>query len=317
MGQRLYSAPWTRDSRSRCLIQKHEEAGLGISAFISYASEDREKAHEICKSLEGRGATCWIAPRNVRAGREYADEIVTGIERSACIVVLLSQAANTSAFVCREVERAVANHKPIFPVRIEAVMPDAGLELFISGTHWLDAWEGDWDDHMRRLARDVADLTAGAFGAPARPTGSVARSALSTRLRRSCLAAATGGFAMWTFLPDRQPRRRRLRRTAASGADRRVSQSICHRRSVEAGTRSSAAVEAELPIVRRSRSGRRICRGQGCPRAEHAEWARTTGVSESSSALGVAAGRPAFGAEDSRAGSFRGPTQRRTGRVAR
>jgi hypothetical protein len=172
----------------------------GFSAFISYASDDREKAHEICRSLEARGLTCWIAPRDVRAGREYADEIVTGIEKSACLIVLLSRAANASAFVCREVERAVANHKPIFPVRLESVMPDGGLELFISGTHWLDASEGNWHDHIRRLTRDVADLTAGASPRPARPRGE--RRGLHLAYGTAALAvAALGVFAMWTFLP--------------------------------------------------------------------------------------------------------------------
>jgi TIR domain len=172
----------------------------GFSAFISYASDDREKAHEICRSLEGRGLTCWIAPRDVRAGREYADEIVTGIENCRCLVVLLSKAANASAFVCREVERAVANHKPIFPVRVEAVMPDGGLELFISGTHWLDAWEGDWHDHLRRLVRDVADLTAGASRPPARPDGERRRLRVVYGAAALVVAAALSGFAMWTSL---------------------------------------------------------------------------------------------------------------------
>jgi hypothetical protein len=172
----------------------------GFSAFISYASDDGEKAHEICRGLEARGLTCWIAPRDLRAGREYGDEIVTGIEKSACLIVLLSKAANASAFVCREVERAVANHKPIFPVRLEAVMPDGGLELFISGTHWLDASEGNWHDHMGRLARDVADLTAGASPRPARPQGD--RRSVRVAYGTAALAvAALGVFAMWTFLP--------------------------------------------------------------------------------------------------------------------
>lgn len=127
------------------------------SAFVSYASEDRDKAEEICASLEARGAVCWIAPRNVRAGREYADEIIAGLERSACVVLVLSGAANASMFVRREVERAVSKQKRVVPVRIAEVTPTAGLELFISGTQWLDAWTGDWSDHMDRLSRELAD----------------------------------------------------------------------------------------------------------------------------------------------------------------
>jgi hypothetical protein len=131
------------------------------SAFISYASDDREKADDICAALEDRDFMCWIAPRNVRAGREYADEIIAGIEQSACVVLVLSEATNSSVFVRREVERAVSKNKPIFPVRIAEVLPSPGLELFVSGTHWLDAWDGDWDDHMALLAREVASVQPG------------------------------------------------------------------------------------------------------------------------------------------------------------
>jgi len=127
------------------------------SAFISYASENREKADEICAGLEQRGLVCWIAPRNIRAGREYADEIIHGLERSEAVVLVLSQAANTSVFVLREIERAVSKDINVVPVRIEEVTPSPGLELFISGTHWMDVWRGDWDDHMDRLVRDLND----------------------------------------------------------------------------------------------------------------------------------------------------------------
>ena len=64
-------------------------------------------------------------------------------------------------FVRREVERAVSKQKRVVPVRIVAVTPSAGLELFISGTQWLDAWTGDWSDHMDRLSRELADGSVG------------------------------------------------------------------------------------------------------------------------------------------------------------
>jgi hypothetical protein len=227
----------------------------GFSAFISYASEDGEKAHDICTNLEKRGATCWIAPRNVRAGREYADEIVTGIERCACMIVLLSHAANKSPFVCREVERAVANHKPIFPIRIEAVMPDAGLELFISGTHWLDVWEGNWDDHMRRLAQDVTELTAGVSAQPTRPTGERRPFRVAYAAAALVLAVATGGFGMWTFFPGRS--RTPPSETKVPAVQPASELVVAPSPEVEAGTRSSAAVEARsgLPVAVEADSG--------------------------------------------------------------
>src|SRR5688500_3593468 len=100
-----------------------KESSGDYSAFISFASENREKAEAICDSLERRGLGCWIAPWAHRAGREYADEIIGGIERSASVVLVLSEAANASVFVHREIERAFSKQKSIFPVRIEEVTP--------------------------------------------------------------------------------------------------------------------------------------------------------------------------------------------------
>ena len=173
------------------------------SVFISYASENREKADEICAGLEQRGFACWIAPRDVRAGREYADEIIHGLERSASVVLVLSEAANTSVFVLREVERAVSKDINVVPVRIEEVNPSPGLELFISGTHWLDVWRGDWDQHLDRLARDLVDSPADPATSPGFPRR---RSVTRPRSLRTVyvaaglvVVAAVSGIAMWSL----------------------------------------------------------------------------------------------------------------------
>lgn len=36
--------------------------------FISYASRDAGVAETVCQSLESHGASCWIAPRDVKPG---------------------------------------------------------------------------------------------------------------------------------------------------------------------------------------------------------------------------------------------------------
>jgi hypothetical protein len=171
------------------------------SAFISYASDNRAKADEICAALEQRGFVCWIAPRNVRAGREYADEIIQGLERSSAVVLVLSEAANTSVFVLREVERAVSKEINVIPVRIEEITPSPGLELFISGTHWLDAFDGDWDEHMNRLARDLGDdATPSSVAAIDRRSFAPQSSSRKVYIAAGLLiGAALSGFAFWSL----------------------------------------------------------------------------------------------------------------------
>ncbi len=128
-----------------------------LSAFISHAKADEKKADAIAKALESKGFKCWIAPRDVKPGRSYGDEIIRGIESCRSFVLVLSKASNDSSFVAREVERAVSKNKPIFAVRIADIQPAPSLELFISGTQWIDAFPGRLATHVDRLANMLAE----------------------------------------------------------------------------------------------------------------------------------------------------------------
>jgi hypothetical protein len=104
-----------------------------LAAFISYAKQDSEKAQEIAEQLEEHGFKCWIAPRDVRPGRAYGDEIIRGIERSRAFILVLSEASNASGFVSREIERAVSKKADFHhPRRGRPAAP--ALELFVSST---------------------------------------------------------------------------------------------------------------------------------------------------------------------------------------
>ena len=59
--------------------------------------------------------------------------------------------------MAREVERAISKKKPVIPVRIENVEPSRALQLFISGTQWIDAFSGRLATHMDRLAARFAE----------------------------------------------------------------------------------------------------------------------------------------------------------------
>ena len=141
------------------------------------------------------GLRCWIAPRDVRAGREYANEIIDAIERTPVLVLVLSAAANESKFVRREVERAVTKGDPVIPVRIENVMPSTALELFVSATHWIDAWRGDCADHMDRLVRDLAS------GHPPADIAYVSRERIGDGSGNARRVLSGAGGRWWRLLP--------------------------------------------------------------------------------------------------------------------
>ena len=118
---------------------------MRIAVFISYAKADAKKADRIADCSRMRGVRCWIAPRDVKPGASYGDEIIRGIETSSTFILVLSSASNESDFVAREVERAISKKKPIFPVASRRPAVTA-LQLFISGTQWIDAFSGRLSD---------------------------------------------------------------------------------------------------------------------------------------------------------------------------
>ncbi len=126
--------------------------------FISFASQDESTALRICQLLEDRGVRCWISCRDMSPGVEYGAEIIREIERADAVVLLLSEHANESKFVKREIERAVSKSKAVFPVRLRQVQPCHALELFISSPQWVEAWSPPLDDKIDRLAAAIREL---------------------------------------------------------------------------------------------------------------------------------------------------------------
>jgi TolB-like protein/Flp pilus assembly protein TadD len=113
-------------------------AGTAASVFISYASHDTESAQKVCATLEAAGSPCWMAPRDVKAGAQYADAIVRAINEARAVVLVLSGSAVASSHVAREVERAASKRKPIIPFRLDAAALNPEFEYFLSNSQWID-----------------------------------------------------------------------------------------------------------------------------------------------------------------------------------
>ena len=113
---------------------------MGRDVFISYSKHDVETAKSVSSYMERRGITCWIAPRDVGPGEEFAKAILDAIDDSGAVVLILSNSSNASRFVRSEVDRAFAKEKTIFTLRTEDVVPSRQLELYLAPQQWLDGF---------------------------------------------------------------------------------------------------------------------------------------------------------------------------------
>jgi hypothetical protein len=169
-------------------------SGSTPTVFISYASQDAGVAAALVEALERHGIACWIAPRNVKAGAQYADAIVRAISAAEAFVLVLSESAITSSHVSREIERAASKKRPIIALRIDAAPLTPALEYFLSESQWVEAQTGNIDaayakliDAIREPARAAESLLV-----VASVTSAGKASAAQSKSRRSWILVAAG-----------------------------------------------------------------------------------------------------------------------------
>jgi hypothetical protein len=128
--------------------------------FICYASQDKAIAQAVCDALELRHIPCWIAPRDVLPGMEWAETIVDALDESQVIVLILSSNSNNSPQVIREIGRAAGNGIPIIPFVIEDVSLSKAMDYFISRHQFMDAITPPLEKHLKRLTDTVDQILA-------------------------------------------------------------------------------------------------------------------------------------------------------------
>jgi TolB-like protein len=184
---------------------------MAASAFVSYASRDTAVANSIVENLERHGHRCWMAPRDVKPGAQYADAIVGAINEAEAVVVVLSQSAIASSHVAREVERSASKRKPIIAFRIDAAALNRELEYFLSNSQWIDAVKLGMPSALVKLSeavsQEAAAQEAGNASDPIGPTKPAERTSARSKLIAAAAAVIAVGAAialgvyLWTSKP--------------------------------------------------------------------------------------------------------------------
>ena len=126
--------------------------------FISHSSRDHDLAVAVCASIEQRGLKCWIAPRDIHPGQPWGASIVQALDECPVLVLVLTENANVSHHVVREIERADGKLSRIITFRVDDLILNPSLEYFLSADHWLDATTQPVERHFPALVDAVVSL---------------------------------------------------------------------------------------------------------------------------------------------------------------
>jgi hypothetical protein len=105
--------------------------------FVSYAPQDAAIANAVVENIEQHGIKCWIAPRDVTPGLQYADEAVGAIDGTKVVVLVLSEHAVASPHVGREIERVASKRRRIIGLRTDATPLTRSFEYFLNESQWI------------------------------------------------------------------------------------------------------------------------------------------------------------------------------------
>lgn len=109
--------------------------------FISHSSCDADRAMELCAFLESHDVKCWIAPRDIRPGTAYPNEIMRGIEECPVFLLIISDESVRSQHVNTETDIAFNSNKQIIPFFINDVKLKGSMHYYLARKQWVLGYE--------------------------------------------------------------------------------------------------------------------------------------------------------------------------------
>lgn len=133
---------------------------MAHDVFISHSTKDKKVADAVCAALEADHIRCWVAPRDVPPGAEWAASIVGAIRASRVMIIIFSKHSSDSGHVRRELTVAVEAGAVVVPMKIDDTPLGGVMEYYLSDTHWLDAMNPPSREQIARLVDTVRPIVA-------------------------------------------------------------------------------------------------------------------------------------------------------------
>lgn len=190
--------------------------------FLSYRRTDQMLAQLLVTALEARDARVWW-DAHIEGGEDWREAIVANLEISQALVILFSEACNSSRQLRKELAIADLLDKPLIPVLIEPATPKGHYLYELAARNWLQIHPNP-ESRIEELSdRLIAELgPAERFAPPAMALEQ--SSAVEAEPVPEPEAAISGGGMEAGAPPPRaaQPGARALARRKAARAPTRV-----------------------------------------------------------------------------------------------
>lgn len=177
-------------------ISLHAQGGRPM-IFISYSSIDTEWAQTLRARLERDGLSCWMAPEDIRAGQDYASEIPAAIANCSVFLLLLTDNAQRSTWIPKELDTAINLSKPIIPFVADGLVMIPAFVFKLVNVQAVMATgndEKDYDSLAKALRQRLPIPTEKPFPAPEAPQAAKQEAKLSPSRKKNSRKALWSGL---------------------------------------------------------------------------------------------------------------------------
>ena len=156
--------------------------------FISYSTLDSVAAETVRDVLETNGLSCWMAPRDIPGGSNYTKEIPIAIRGCTVFVLILSENAQSSHWVLKELDSAVNAGKVILPFMLEDCTLNDEFNFLLTGAQRYSAYQKKAEalETLIRRIRGILDAPDAPVQITARDKVAVTHAAAADAACPSC-----------------------------------------------------------------------------------------------------------------------------------
>lgn len=169
--------------------------------FISYSTLDAVAAETVRDVLETNGLSCWMAPRDIPGGSNYTKEIPIAIRGCTVFVLILSENAQSSHWVLKELDSAVNAGKVILPFMLEDCILNDEFNFLLTGAQRYAAYQKK-AEALETLIRRIR----GILDTPDEPVQITPREKVAVTHTNSGVACPSCGSTELKMLPYRVKR---------------------------------------------------------------------------------------------------------------